>query len=136
MTCPAGAAAPIRRSPTGAGTARFGPACAGCPLRQQCTTAAAGRSVSVGPFEEQLAAAQARQQDPAWVGDYRATRPKVERKIGHVMRRQHGGRRARVRGRVKVAADFALLAASVNLARLAVLAVVSQPGAGWATATG
>ncbi|WP_295700210.1 transposase [Lapillicoccus sp.] len=136
VTCPAGATAPIRRGPTGAGTARFGPACAGCPLRQQCTTAAVGRSVSVGPFEEQLAAARARQQDPTWVGDYRATRPKVERKIGHLMRRQHGGRRARVRGRVKVAADFALLAASVNLARLAVLAVVSLPGAGWATATG
>jgi len=136
VTCPAGNTAPIRRGPTGAGTARFGPACAECPLRQQCTTAAAGRSVSVGPFEEQLASARARQQDPDWVGDYRATRPKVERKIGHLMRRQHGGRRARVRGQVKVAADFALLAASVNLARLAVLAVVSLPGARWATATG
>ena len=41
------------------------------------------------------------------------------------MRRKHGGRRARVRGQVKVAADFALLAAAVNLARLAVLAVAS-----------
>ena len=69
-----------------------------------------------------------------WVGDYRATRPKVERKIGHLMRRKHRGRRARVRGQVKVAADFALLAASVNLARLAVLAVASVPAAGWATA--
>ena len=37
------------------------------------------------------------------------------------MRRRHGGRRARVRGLVKVAADFALLAAAVNLARLGVL---------------
>ena len=37
------------------------------------------------------------------------------------MRRRHGGRRARVRGQVKVAADFDLLAAAVNLARLAVL---------------
>jgi hypothetical protein len=44
------------------------------------------------------------------------------------MRRHHGGRRARVRGQVKVAADFALLAAAVNLARLAVLAVASAPG--------
>ena len=60
-----------------------------------------------------------------WVSDYRATRPKVERKIGHLMRRKHGGRRARVRGQVKAAADFALLAAAVNLARLAVLAVAS-----------
>jgi len=136
VTCPAGNTAPIRRGTNGGGTASFGPACAGCPLREQCTTAAAGRHISVGVHEEQLAAAQARQRHPDWVADYRATRPKVERKIGHLMRRKHGGRRARVRGQVKVAADFALLAAAVNLARLAVLAVVSVPGAGWATAEG
>jgi hypothetical protein len=62
-----------------------------------------------------------------WQADYRATRPKVERKIGHLMRRWHGGRRTRVRGRVKVAA---LLAAAVNLARLGRLGVVSAAG-GW-----
>jgi hypothetical protein len=134
VTCPAGNTAPIRRGTNGAGSASFGPACAGCPLREQCTTAAAGRTISVGVYEEQLAAARARQQHPDWVSDYRATRPKVERKIGHLMRRKHGGRRARVRGQVKAAADFALLAAAVNLARLAVLAVASAPGSGWATA--
>ena len=47
---------------------------------------------------------------PAWKAGYRATRPKVERKIGHLMRRRHGERRARVRGKARVAADFALLA--------------------------
>ncbi len=136
VTCPAGRTAAIRRSPNGGGTASFGPACARCPLRERCTTAAAGRSISVGVHEEHLAAARARQQHPDWVSDYRATRPKVERKIGHLMRRHHGGRRARVRGQVKVAADFSLLAAAVNLARLAVLAVASAPGSKWATATG
>jgi hypothetical protein len=136
VTCPAGRTAPIRRGTDGAGTASFGPACVGCPLREQCTKAAAGRNISVGVHEEQLAAARARQRHPDWVADYRATRPKVERKIGHLMRRKHGGRRARVRGQVKVAADFALLAAAVNLARLTVLAVVSVPGSGWATAAG
>ena len=50
------------------------------------------------------------------------------------MRRRHGGRRARVRGKAKVAADFALLAAAVNLARLGMLAVASSPGRGWAMA--
>ena len=136
VTCPAGRTAPIRRGTEGTGTARFGPACTGCPLREQCTKATAGRSISVGTHERQLAAARARQRDPDWVADYRATRPKVERKIGHLMRRQHGGRRARVRGKTKVAADFALLAAAVNLARLAVLAVASAPGPGWTTAAG
>ena len=64
--------------------------------------------------------------DPAWRADYRATRPKVERKLAHLVRRRHGGRRARVRGRLKVGADFALLAAAVNLARLAVLGVTGR----------
>ena len=51
-----------------------------------------------GSYERQLADARARQRDPDWITDYRATRPKVERKIAHLMRRRHGGRRARVRG--------------------------------------
>lgn len=135
VSCPAGQLTPIRRGSDGAGTARFGEACTGCPLREQCTKAAAGRSIRVGPYEQQLAEARARQRDPDWVADYRATRPKVERKIAHLMRRRHGGRRARMRGQTKIAADFALLAAAVNLARLAVLAVANTPR-GWATATG
>jgi len=52
-----------------------------------------------------------------------ATRPKVERKLGHLMQRRHGGRRARVRGRARVMHDFALLAAADNLRRLAKLGV-------------
>jgi IS5 family transposase len=51
------------------------------------------------------------------------------------MRRCHSGRRARVRGLRKVAADFALLAAAANLARLAVPGVAYQNGT-WAPASG
>ena len=134
VRCPAGNTAPIVRDRDGAGTAAFGALCAGCPLREQCTTARAGRTISVGVHEGALAAARARQRDPDWIADYRATRPKVERKFGHLMRRKHGGRRARVRGTTKIGADFALLAAAVNLARLAVLGVAST-GSGWAAAT-
>jgi Transposase DDE domain/Transposase domain (DUF772) len=134
VTCPAGVTVPIRPA-TGrhAGTARFAAACRACPLAAQCTASAAGRTITIGPHEAQLAAARSRQQDPAWTADYRATRPKVERKIGHLMRRRHGGRRARVRGQVKVAADFALLAAAINLARLAILGVAASNGS-WAVA--
>ena len=74
------------------------------------------------------------QADPAWRADYTATRPKVERKIAHLMRRRHGGRRARVRGITKVAADFSLLAAAVNLARLGVLGRRRAAGPGWQVA--
>ena len=87
----------------------------------------------MGPNEAVLPRARARQQSPAWIADYRATRPKVERKIAHLMRRKHGGRRARVRGRLRVAADFSLLAAAVNFARLSTLGVRSAPG-GWTVA--
>ena len=135
VRCPAGSSAPVGRDRDGAGTAAFGGLCAGCPLREQCTTARAGRTISVGVHEGALAAARARQRDPDWIADYRATRPKVERKFGHLMRRKHGGRRARVRGTTKIAADFALLAAAVNLGRLAVLGVASTR-TGWAAATG
>jgi len=64
------------------------------------------------------------------LADYRATRPKVERKLAHLLRRRHGGRRARVRGLVRVAQDFRLLAAAVNLARFATLGLRSTP-TGW-----
>ena len=134
VRCPAGVTATIRPARTGGGVAYFGTACAGCPLAARCTTARSGRTISVGPYEEQLARARTAQQDPAWRQDYRATRPKVERKIGHLMRRRHGGRRARVRGQNKITADLSLLAAAVNLARLAVLNLLSSSD-GWTVAT-
>jgi hypothetical protein len=130
--CPGGATAPIRPAADGAGTAYFGTACTDCPLRTQCTTAAGGRTITVGPHEATLAAARARQTDPDWIADYRATRPKVERKIGHLMRRKHGGRCARVRGTLRVDADFRLLAAAANLARLAARGLHRTAAAGWA----
>jgi hypothetical protein len=123
VTCPAGHTATLQ--PDGQGrVAHFAPACLNCPLAPRCTTAKGGRSVHVGPYEPQLAAARQAQTAAAWQDDYRATRPKVERKLAHLLRRLHGGRRARVRGQPKVAADFALLAAAVNLARLAVLGLI------------
>ncbi len=51
------------------------------------------------------------------------------------MRRRHGGRRARARGQIKIDADLSLLAAAVNLARLAVLNLVSTGRDSWAVAT-
>ncbi len=131
VTCPNNITVSIRRNAHGAGAAPFAEHCTTCPLRSQCTTASAGRTITVSRHEAALARARARQDNPAWQADYRATRPKVERKLGHLMRRRHGGRRARVRGRPKVDADFNLLAAAANLGRLAVLGLHSTPS-GWA----
>jgi hypothetical protein len=130
VTCPARVTVAIRPARRGGGRARFGAACSVCPLRQACTTSSRGRVVAVHPQEAELAAARARQRDPAWLADYRATRPKVERKLAHLLRRRHGGRRARVRGLVRVTQDFKLLAAAVNLARFASLGVRST-STGW-----
>src|SRR2546423_1024351 len=123
------------RATPGAGgvPAYFASPCPACPLRAQCTTAAGGRTVSVGPYEQILTNARARQTDPAWVADYRGTRPKVERKLGHLVRRHHGGRRARVRRTARVDADFRLLASAVNLARMAVLGL-RKTAHGWVLA--
>ncbi|MGE5290858.1 MAG: transposase, partial [Micromonosporaceae bacterium] len=78
-----------------AGTARFGAACRACPLAAQCATASEGRTITIGPHEARLAAARILPAGRAWRADYRSTRPKAERKIGHLRRRRHGGRRAR-----------------------------------------
>ncbi len=135
---PAQRAAPILYNPNPHhrhhGQASFGPACTTCPLRGQCTSAAAGRTITITAYEQELAAARARQADPDRAADYRATRPKVQRKLAHLVRRRHGGRRVRVRGLAKVAADFNLLAAAVNLARLGVLGLQWTPTDGWAAA--
>jgi Transposase DDE domain/Transposase domain (DUF772) len=133
VTCPARLAVPIIPARGGGGVARFGRACRVCPLQAACTSSAAGRTVTIHPHERRLQAARARQRDPAWRADYRVHRPTVERKLAHLLRRQHGGRRARVRGRLRVAQDWRLLAATVNLARFAALGIRHRPG-GWAVA--
>jgi hypothetical protein len=136
VTCPAGVTIAFRETQhqRHAAVARFGAACTGCPLASQCTSSPAGRSITISRYEAQLARARAAQTDPAWQTDYKATRPKVERKIGHLMRRRHGGRRARMRGTPKVAADFSLLAAAINVARLGILGLQRGPGQTWLAA--
>ena len=133
VTCPNGITIPIRAvrgDKKLAGKAEFGLHCRTCPLADMCTTSKSGRRISISRHEARLTAARTRQRDQAWKADYQATRPKVERKLAHLLRRRHGGRRARMRGTGRIAADFALLAAAVNLARLAKLGLAHAHG-GW-----
>jgi len=119
--CPGGVLVQLRRNKDDRALADFGPHCEGCALRPKCTTSSSGRTISVHPEHKRIRRARERQRDAAWKSDYRATRPKVERKLAHLMRRRHGGRRARMRGRERVAQDFTMLCAAVNLQRLAML---------------
>jgi hypothetical protein len=132
VTCPAGATATISFRGDGSGTATFRARCHGCPLRAQGTTAETGRTITITRHEQRLADQRARQRDPAWQTDYQANRPKVERKLGHLVRRWHGGRRARMRGRERIAQDWQLLADAHNPARMAVLGV-HKTVSGWQT---
>ena len=125
VSCPGGHTVTIRRNDEGDGIARFASNCHACPLRGQCTTAKAGRAVTISRHERLLAAARTRQQDPAWRADYRATRPKIERKLAHMLR---PGRRARRRGRAKVDADWNTTGAAINYARMARLGLRNLAG--------
>ncbi len=92
--------------------------CAGCPLREQCTTAKGGRQIVVGRHHDRIEAARAAQADPDTKALLRR-RPKVERKIDHL---QHlGMRKARYRGRRKTKLQALLAATVANFKRLAVL---------------
>jgi transposase len=130
VTCPAGTTVVLRVRSDGSGRAAFGQNCTNCSCRERCTTAKAGRTVNVHAEFERLDGHRRAQRAPAWQEAYKATRPKVERKLGHMMQRRHGGRRARVRGRLRVGHDFSLLAAAVNLARLATLGITLDSN-GW-----
>jgi len=123
VRCRAGVRVSLRVLPDGSSIAEFGGRCVVCPQRAQCTQSKSGRTIKLHPKHATLDRHRKRQRDEAWKKHYRKVRPRVERKIAHLMRRKHGGRRARVRGRERVRHDFALLAASVNLARLAALGV-------------
>jgi hypothetical protein len=125
VTCPADRLVQIRRHKDGSGTASFGVGCKTCPMASSCTDSKEGRSIQINKDERVLAEERERQKSPEWRRNYKATRPKVERKLAHLTRRRHGGRRARMRGRERVAQDFTMLCAAVNLQRLAQLGLCS-----------
>lgn len=122
-TCPAGVKVSLHVLNDGSRWANFGASCTDCPQRAQCTKSKSGRSINVHAKHDTLDRHRKLQRDDAWRRKYRATRPRVERKIAHLMKRKHGGRRARVRGCKRVKHDFAMLAAGINLARLAALGI-------------
>ncbi|MEW1914848.1 transposase [Kitasatospora sp. NPDC085895] len=102
MTCPAGYTA-VLSEPSGRHLQRkalFTEQCTGCPVRERCTTARAGRIVTIRPHHGLLAAARRQAgTDPAWQAAYRRWRPPVERAVAWLA--AHGNRRLRYRGTIK-----------------------------------
>lgn len=94
---------------------RFGDRCAGCHLREQCTTSPAGRKITLNFHEHRLQAARAEQVRPATRRKLRR-RPLVERKIAEL--KMHGMGKARYRGERKNLLQLRLTAGMVNIKKL------------------
>ncbi len=128
VTCPNGNTRPM--SP--ARTVTFGRLCADCPLRQRCTTAKTGRSMTIHPHEDLLRAARAQARTPRFKQDY-PTRSNVERTVAQVA--TQNGRRVKLR-HIGAAANNAWLhtrCAALNLRTLLRHGLTRTNGA-WAIA--
>ena len=110
--------------------ATFGKVCAGCPLRQQCTTSARGRVVKLTEHEQVRRDHRERAKTPQFQQTYRAKRPLVERSIAWLTQRS---RRLRYRGVVKNNAWLHHRLAGLNLRRLLTLGL-TLTNEGWAVA--
>lgn len=123
LTCPAQVTRPISAK----GSVTFGAACRGCPLREQCTTARDGRSLTLGEHHQLQRAHRQRATNDGFQAIYRRHRPMVERTLAWLTR---GNRRVPYRGVVKNNAWFHHRVAAVNLRRL--LALGLNYNGGWA----
>ncbi len=133
VTCPAGRTAALGRPQAdGNRAAQFKTACRGCPLRERCTTAKAGRVLTVHPQHALLAAARHAAAGPAWQDEYRRWRPPVERAIAWLV--AGGNRRVPYRGITKNNTWLHHRAAALNLRRLVNLGLTRTSDGTWALA--
>jgi IS5 family transposase len=114
VTCPNGITRPVTRT----GKVNYKGACRGCPLRQRCTTATAGRTLTLGPHHARQRAHRFRATSPEHLEAYRRHRPMVERSIAWLTR---GNRRVPHRGVTKNNAWLHTRIAALNLRRLLTL---------------
>jgi len=131
VTCPAG----VTRHLTAKNAVIFGAACRDCPLRQQCTTAKAGRTLHLHEHDGLLRAARA-----AWAAgpglrqDYSTHRPHVERAIAQVATWRGRRLKLRYRGVTKNHAWLKRRTAALNLRNLLGKGLACRDG-GWVLAT-
>jgi len=116
VTCPQGhTTGKFTREPDGGQLFSFGARCGRCPLRQHCTTAARGRSVSVHPQEGMLRVARAYQETAEGRAHLRE-RVVAEHRLARLG--QLGMGQARYRGRAKTQCQLLLLSTLANLRRV------------------
>jgi len=117
-TCPGGQTTQtLLKGRTATGRFHFAAAvCHACPLRAQCVSGRAGRTVDLHPREALLQAARALQATPTFA-EYRRRRQAVEHRIARLV--QLGIRQARYVGRAKTEFQLLMAAAVANLTLLA-----------------
>jgi hypothetical protein len=125
VTCPNG----VIRQMSKTRTVTFGAACAGCPLRERCTTAKDGRSMTIHPHEGLLREARAQARTPEFKRAY-PTRSSIERTIAWIA--TQNGRRVRLRyiGTAKNDAWLHNRCAGLNL-RTLVNGGLTRSGGAW-----
>jgi IS5 family transposase len=111
-TCPAGVTVTI----TPGRAARFCRHCTNCELRESCTSAAAGRIITLHPHHDLLAAARTQATTDEFQTTYRQHRPLIERTIAWLVRGTN--RRLRYRGTDRNQLWWSHRCAAVNLQRL------------------
>lgn len=127
VTCPNG----LVRRLTSKRTATFGAGCRGCPLRERCTTAKDGRTITLHPHDQTMRAARAQ-----WATDeqlratYRAHRPMVERSIAWLIGAKGRCRKLRYHGTTANTWWLRTRIAALNLRRLLNLGLTRHP-TGW-----
>ncbi|MCB5274199.1 hypothetical protein BJG92_01728 [Arthrobacter sp. SO5] len=126
MTCPNG----LTRRITAKRTVTFGAACAGCPFRARCTTAARGRKIELHQHDALQREHRQRAKDQDFQDEYRTHRPMVERSIAWLTR---GNRRVPHRGISRNNTWLQLRIAGLNLRRLLNLGLHDSNGT-WVTA--
>lgn len=126
VTCPAGQVRPMSKTRT----VTFGAACAACPLRDRCTTATGGRSMTIHPHEGLLRAARAQARTPEFKQAY-PTRSAIERIIAWTA--TCNGHRVRLRylGTAKNNAWLHNRCAAINL-RTLIRHGLTRSGGAWA----
>jgi IS5 family transposase len=127
VTCPAGHTVAI----TPSGRAVFDWRCGPCPLRERCTRAKDGKTLTLGPHEAELVAARRQATTPAFQASDRRWRPMVERSIAWLVAGGH--RRVRYRGLARNQHGLSVRVAAINLRRLVRMGLDHHDG-GWVLA--
>lgn len=122
LTCPAGQRT-TRRSRNSRNTSWIyhfpAGVCGACPLREACLekpAARTGRSVYINDYQAEYERAREKAATPHYQA-IRREHPKVERKLGEIVKR-HGGRRAQRRGQQRILSQQFMACTAANIKRI------------------